>query len=75
LHTGECEVVGDKIAGIAVNIGARIAAQAEPGEVLVSSTVKDLVAGSDLRFDERGSTELKGIPGSWRLYVSRPPTA
>jgi class 3 adenylate cyclase len=74
LHTGECEVVGDKIAGIAVNIGARIAAQAGPGEVLVSSTVKDLVAGSELRFDERGSTELKGIPGSWRLYVSRPPT-
>jgi class 3 adenylate cyclase len=74
LHTGECEVVGDKIAGIAVNIGARIAAEAGPGEVLVSSTVKDLVAGSDLPFDERGITELKGIPGSWRLYVSRPPT-
>jgi class 3 adenylate cyclase len=73
LHTGECEVVGEKIAGIAVNIGARIAAQAGPGEVLVSSTVKDLVAGSDLQFDEGGSTELKGIPGSWRLYVSRPP--
>ena len=73
LHTGECEVVGEKIAGIAVNIGARIAGQAGPGEILVSSTVKDLVAGSDLRFDERGSTELKGIPGSWRLYVSRPP--
>ena len=70
LHTGECEVVGDKIAGIAVNIGARIAAQAKPGEVLVSSTVKDLVAGSDLQFDERGITELKGIPGSWRLYVA-----
>jgi class 3 adenylate cyclase len=73
LHTGECEVVGDKIAGIAVNIGARIAGQAQPGEVLVSSTVKDLVAGSDLQFDERGTTELKGIPGSWRLYVCRPP--
>jgi class 3 adenylate cyclase len=72
LHTGECEVVADKIAGIAVNIGARIAAQAGPGEVLVSSTVKDLVAGSDLQFDERGVTELKGIPGSWRLYFSRP---
>jgi class 3 adenylate cyclase/alpha-beta hydrolase superfamily lysophospholipase len=75
LHTGECEVVGDKIAGIAVNIGARIAAQAAPGEVLVSSTVKDLVAGSDLQFDERGITELKGIPGSWRLYVALPPAA
>jgi pimeloyl-ACP methyl ester carboxylesterase len=74
LHTGECEVVEDKIAGIAVNIGARIAAQAGPGEVLVSSTVKDLVAGSDLQFDERGLTELKGIPGSWQLYVSRPST-
>jgi class 3 adenylate cyclase len=74
LHTGETEVVGDKIAGIAVNIGARIAGQAGPGEVLVSSTVKDLVAGSELRFDERGSRELKGIPGSWRLYVSLPPT-
>jgi class 3 adenylate cyclase len=72
LHTGECEVVGQKIAGIAVNIGARIAAQAEPGEVLVSSTVKDLVAGSDLQFDDRGVNELKGIPGSWHLYVSRP---
>jgi len=74
LHTGECEVVGEKIAGIAVNIGARIAAQAAAGEVLVSSTVKDLVAGSELQFDERGNTELKGIPGSWQLYVSRPPT-
>jgi class 3 adenylate cyclase len=75
LHTGESEILGDKITGIAVNIGARIAAQAAPGEVLVSSTVKDLVAGSELEFDERGSTELKGIPGSWRLYVSQPPTA
>jgi class 3 adenylate cyclase/pimeloyl-ACP methyl ester carboxylesterase len=74
LHTGETEIVGDKIAGIAVNIGARIAAQAGPGEVLVSSTVKDLVAGSELRFDEHGTTELKGIPGSWRLYVSLPPS-
>jgi class 3 adenylate cyclase len=73
LHTGECEVVGEKIAGIAVNIGARIAAQAAPGEVLVSSTVKDLVAGSDLQFDDRGMTELKGIPGNWRLFVSQPP--
>ena len=73
LHTGECEVVGDKVAGIAVNIGARIAAQAGPGEVLVSSTVKDLVAGSELQFDERGVSELKGIPGSWRLYVSPAP--
>jgi class 3 adenylate cyclase len=70
LHTGECEVVGDKITGIAVNIGARIAEQAGPGEVLVSSTVKDLVAGSRLRFKERGATALKGLPGQWRLYAA-----
>jgi class 3 adenylate cyclase len=57
LHTGECEVVGDKLAGIAVNIGARLAAQARPGEVVVSSTVKDLVAGSELAFEERGVAE------------------
>jgi pimeloyl-ACP methyl ester carboxylesterase len=61
LHTGECEVVGDKVGGIAVHIGARVAQQAAPGEVLVSSTVKDLVAGSGLRFRERGSAELKGL--------------
>ncbi|MGI8421611.1 MAG: adenylate/guanylate cyclase domain-containing protein [Gaiellaceae bacterium] len=72
LHTGECEVVGDKITGIAVNIGARVAAHAEAGEVLVSSTVKDLVAGSRFRFEERGNTELKGVPGSWRLYAASP---
>ncbi len=69
LHTGECELVGDKIAGLAVNIGARIAALAEPGEVLVSSTVKDLVAGSELRFDDRGRRQLKGIPGEWQLFA------
>lgn len=69
LHTGECEVVGDKIAGIAVNIGARVAAQAGPGEILVSSTVKDLVAGSGLRFEERGRVELKGVPGRWQLHA------
>ena len=68
LHVGECELVGEKIAGIAVNVGARIAAQAEPGEILVSSTVKDLVAGSDLEFEDRGTVELKGIPGGWQLY-------
>ena len=75
LHTGECEVVGEKVAGIAVNIGARIAARAGAGEVLVSSTVKDLVAGSDLRFDEHGIAELNGVPGRWRLFVSLPPAA
>jgi class 3 adenylate cyclase len=68
LHTGECEVSGEDIRGIAVNIGARVGAQAEPGEVLVSQTVKDLVAGSGLDFEERGEHELKGVPGSWRLY-------
>lgn len=70
LHTGECELVGDKLTGIAVNTGARIAAIAGPGEVLVSSTVKDLVAGSDLRFEEYERVELKGIPGQWQLYKS-----
>jgi pimeloyl-ACP methyl ester carboxylesterase len=69
LHTGECEVMGDKLSGIAVHIGARVAALAGPGEVLVSSTVKDLVAGSGLRFRERGAHELKGLPGAWHLYA------
>jgi class 3 adenylate cyclase len=73
LHTGECELVGHKITGIAVNVGARLAAQARPGEVVVSSTVKDLVAGSDLEFEERGVAELKGIPGKWVLYAAKPP--
>lgn len=69
LHTGECEVVEDKVAGIAVNIGARVAAQAGPGDVLVSSTVKDLVAGSGIEFREHGATALKGVPGEWRLFA------
>jgi len=69
LHTGECELVGGKLAGLSVNIGARVAALAGPGEVLVSSTVKDLVAGSDLRFQDRGLTELKGVPGEWRVFA------
>jgi class 3 adenylate cyclase len=69
LHTGEVEVADGKVAGIAVNIGARVAAQAGPGEVLVSSTVRDLVAGSGLEFEERGLAELKGVPGEWRLYA------
>jgi class 3 adenylate cyclase len=68
LHTGECELIDGKIAGIAVHTGARVAAKANPGEVLVSSTVKDLVAGSGLVFEDRGAHELKGIPGEWRLY-------
>jgi class 3 adenylate cyclase len=68
LHTGECELGDGKIAGIAVHTGARVAAKANPGEVLVSSTVKDLVAGSGLEFENRGAHEFKGIPGKWRLY-------
>ena len=69
LHTGELEVMGDDVGGMAVNIGARVGAKAEPGEVLVSSTVTDLVVGSGLEFSERGTHELKGVPGEWRLYA------
>jgi pimeloyl-ACP methyl ester carboxylesterase/class 3 adenylate cyclase len=69
LHTGECEFIDGKVGGIAVHIGARVAAQAQPGEVLVSSTVKDLVAGSGIQFRERGVTQLKGVPGEWRVYA------
>ena len=69
LHTGEVELADGKLAGIAVNIGARVAAQATAGEVLVSGTVRDLVAGSGLEFDDRGGTALKGIPGEWRLFA------
>jgi len=68
LHTGECELVDGKASGIAVHTGARVASRAEPGQILVSSTVKDLVAGSGLTFDDRGTHELKGVPGDWRLY-------
>lgn len=71
IHTGECERAGDKLAGIAVNVGARVSAAAGPGEVLVSGTVKDLVAGSGIEFEERGMHELKGVPGEWRLYAVR----
>ncbi len=67
LHTGEFEVADGKPAGIGVNIGARIAATAQPGEVLVSRTVKDLVAGSGIGFDARGAHQLKGIPDRWPL--------
>ena len=69
LHTGECELIDGKVAGIAVHTGARVASNAQPGEVLVSSTVKDLVAGSGITFHDRGLHELKGIPGEWRLYA------
>jgi class 3 adenylate cyclase len=69
LHTGECEVHDGGVAGIAIHIGARVSAQAGPGEVLVSSTVKDLVAGSGLRFVDRGAYRLKGVPEEWRLFA------
>ena len=71
LHTGEVELAGDAVRGIAVHTGARVAARAQAGEVLVSQTVKDLVAGSGIEFDDRGAHELKGIPGEWRLYAVR----
>ena len=69
LHTGECEVRGDDIGGIAVHIGARMSALAGPNDVLVSSTLRDLVIGSGLEFDERGAHELKGVPGEWHLFA------
>jgi pimeloyl-ACP methyl ester carboxylesterase len=69
LHTGECEILGDKLSGIAVHTGARVASLAGAGEVLVSGTVKDLVAGSGIAFEDRGVQNLKGIPGEWRLYA------
>jgi pimeloyl-ACP methyl ester carboxylesterase/class 3 adenylate cyclase len=75
LHTGECEVIDGKVGGIAVHIGARVAAEAAPGEVLVSGTVKDLVAGSGIGFQERGVAALKGIPGEWRLFAVDQPRA
>ena len=70
LHTGECEMIGDDVGGIAVHIGARVASLAGASEVLVSSTVKDLVAGSGLRFADRGTKALKGIPGEWRIFAA-----
>jgi class 3 adenylate cyclase len=66
---GECEVHGEKLAGIAVHTGARVAGLTAPGEVIVSRTIKDLVAGSGVEFEDRGEHELKGIPGVWRLYA------
>jgi class 3 adenylate cyclase len=71
VHTGECELMGENVGGIAVHIGARIMAQAEPGNVLVSGTVKDLVAGSGIDFEDRGVHQLKGVPGEWRLFAAR----
>ena len=69
VHTGECEIIGNKLGGIAVHIGARIAALCAPGEVLVSGTVRDLVAGSELRFKDRGVHSLKGVPDGWRIFA------
>ena len=69
LHTGECEIRGDDIGGIAVHIGARVSALAGPNDVLVSSTLRDLVIGSGLEFEERGAHGLKGVPGEWRLFA------
>jgi class 3 adenylate cyclase len=69
LHTGECELMEGDVGGIAVHIGARIGAMAGPGEVLVSSTVRDLVVGSGITFEDRGLHELKGVPGEWRVFA------
>jgi class 3 adenylate cyclase len=71
IHTGECELMDGKPGGLAVNVGARVAALAGPSEVLVSETVKSLVAGSGIEFDDRGSHQLKGIPGSWQLWAAQ----
>ena len=73
LHTGECEVRGDDLTGLAVHVAARIESLAEPGAVWVSTTVKDLVAGSGIEFVDRGEHELKGIPTTWRLFAVRTP--
>jgi len=75
IHTGEVELIGDDVGGMAVNIGARIGALADPGEVLVSSTVRELVVGSGLEFAERGVEKLKGAPGEWRLFAIDSPPA
>jgi class 3 adenylate cyclase len=69
IHTGECERMGDDVGGVAVHIGARVAALAKPDEILVSSTVRDLVAGSDITFEDRSTWMLKGIPEQWHLYA------
>jgi len=69
LHSGEVELIGDDVSGIAVHIAARVGSLATPGEVLASSTVNDLVAGSGIRFADRGAKHLKGIPDAWRLFA------
>jgi class 3 adenylate cyclase len=72
VHTGECELVGSKPAGIAVHIGARMLGEAGNKEIVVTSTVRDLVAGSGFTFEDRGEHELKGVPGAWRLFAVEP---
>ena len=72
IHTGECEILGDDIGGIAVHIASRVMSQAAPGEILVSSSVRDLVVGSGIGFEDRGAHELKGIPGRWQLLAVDP---
>ena len=71
VHAGECDESGGKLVGIAVHIGSRLLGLAEPGEILVSSTVKDLVAGSGIEFDDRGEHPLRDIAGAWHLYAPR----
>ena len=71
IHTGEVELIGGRVEGIAVHIGARIADEAKPCEVLVSSIVRDLAAGSGIEFEDRGEHILKGVPGTWRLFAAR----
>jgi class 3 adenylate cyclase len=73
LHTGECDVRGDDIGGIAVHIGARVSALARANDVLVSTTLRDLVIGSGLEFEDRGAHALKGVPGEWRLFAVASP--
>ena len=72
LHTGECELHDGKLAGIAVSVGARVAAEAKPGQVVVSRTVRDLVAGSGIEFENIGERPLEGVPGEWNLFAVRP---
>jgi class 3 adenylate cyclase len=71
LHMGECEVIDNKLGGLAVNIGSRICGLAGPSEVLASRTVKDLVAGSGIEFEDRGEHVLRGVPGEWQLFATR----
>ncbi|MDQ2914291.1 MAG: hypothetical protein M3T56_13665, partial [Chloroflexota bacterium] len=70
VHTGECEVIAGKTGGIAVIVGARVREQAAPGEVLVTSTVRDLTSGSGLAFADRGARQLKGVPRDWQLFAA-----